>query len=490
MCRLRPVITLLILLFIALIFVPARAAFTAVSVRIAVGLLPHPAQGKLLDPNIGSYRLVFPIILSHQTIPAHNLLWLPIVVKNEATCNPPKLDDPYYLSYQIDMHQIHTEQAWVNCVLSNHNIRVAVIDTGVNLTHPDLEINVLPGYDFVDNDTSPEDGHGHGSNVAGIVAAAANSLGVIGVAPQAGIVPVRVLDNDGSGYTSWVVNGIRFAADNAQIINLSLGSIQDDAFIYQAIQYTLDAGRLVVAAAGNCADASNYMNNGCQFVNQTIYPAAYPGVMAVGAVKDDDKRANFSNQGFYIDITAPGVNIFNVDKNNGYTSLSGTSQATPHVAGLAALVWSLYPTHTAIQVRQIIEQTAIDLGDPGWDPQYGWGRIDAGQAMNMGSAVGDQQGAVNNSQTGINQQYQGIDDRQASIAPGRILVQFNPGVNVSDMLQAQAASGNIAQIGEIPGLAVQILQVPAGQEWYWVDAFRRLREVRLAGPDYWIQFVR
>ena len=122
----------------------------------------------------------------------------------------------------------------------------------------------------------------------------------------------------------------------------------------------------MVASAGNCGDSSYYLN-GCSYMNQPLYPAAYSNVMAVAAVSSSDVRASFSNQGSYVDIAAPGVSIYNTFKNGSYRSVSGTSQAAPHVAGLAALIWARHPTYTAAQVRTVIEDTAVDLGPAGWD---------------------------------------------------------------------------------------------------------------------------
>jgi len=362
---------------------------------------------------------------------------------------------------------------------------VAVIDSGVSLSHPDLIANLISGYDYVDNDAAPEDGNGHGSNVAGIVGAALNGVGVVGVAPGARILPVRVLDNYGSGYTSWVANGITFAADRAQVLNLSLGSVYNSSTMLNAINYAASTkGRLVIAAAGNCGDGY-YSYNGCSYMNQPGYPAAYPNAIAVAAVASSDERASFSTQGSYVDIAAPGTYIYNTYKYGGYTSMSGTSQAAPHVAGLAALVWSKNPAYTAAQVRSTIETTSIDLGTSGWDQAFGWGRIDARQALNLTSASSaypqesEIQPAVSMPQ----------DNREAEVAPGRVLVKFKPTLSAASVNTTLNAFRGVSVADQIPALDVLGLSVPQGQEWSVIDQLRALPEVEYAEPDYVVQLI-
>ncbi len=193
--------------------------------------------------------------------------------------------------------------------------------------HPDLAGKVIRG-DHVDNDWDPYDGNGHGTHTAGIAAAVTNNArGIAGMAPEATIYAVRVLDESGSGTLQNVANGIIHAADNgADVINLSLGSPNDSITLKEAVDYAWNKGVVVVAAAGNDGSA------------QPTYPAYYSDAIAVAATDSDESKASFSNYGNWVDVAAPGVNIYSTYTDGGYASLSGTSMATPHVAGLAGLL--------------------------------------------------------------------------------------------------------------------------------------------------------
>ncbi|MEB3222900.1 MAG: S8 family serine peptidase [Candidatus Sericytochromatia bacterium] len=223
---------------------------------------------------------------------------------------------------------------------------IAVIDTGVNATHPDLVGQVLPGKDFVNNDNDANDDNGHGTHVAGTAAAAGdNRAGAAGVAFQAKVLPVKVLGATGLGFTSGIVNGINYAvAQKAKVINLSLGSTFESVAMRQAVAEAVAAGVVVVAAAGN--------NN----VQTRFFPAGFPHVIAVGASTQTDTRAAFSNHGDWVTIAAPGQAIYAPYKTS-YGRLSGTSMAAPHVAGAAALVMAARPSWTNGQVKQALEAT-------------------------------------------------------------------------------------------------------------------------------------
>ncbi|MCL6561168.1 MAG: S8 family serine peptidase, partial [Firmicutes bacterium] len=193
-----------------------------------------------------------------------------------------------------------------------------------------------------------------------------NNIGVAGVAGNCRVMPVKVLNNTGEGTDFDVASGIQWAADNgARIINMSLGGPDYSQALSDAVNYAYGKNVLAVAAAGN----DNQPN--------ILYPAALPHVMAVGATDNQDARAGFSNYGDTLDLVAPGVNIFSTLWNDTYVYASGTSMATPHVAGVAALVLSLRPEYTADQVESILKTGCVDLGNPGWDPYYGCGRVDA-----------------------------------------------------------------------------------------------------------------
>jgi len=253
-------------------------------------------------------------------------------------------------------------------------VRVAVIDTGIDYTHEDLAGNYAGGYDFVFDDDDPFDDNSrsHGTHVAGIIAAEENGIGVIGVAPEADIYALKVLDGAGFGLAEWIVSGIEWAVDNQMdIVNLSLEGPHLES-VQIACENAYIAGVLLVAAGGN--------TNG----GGVAYPAAYDSVIAVTATDPDDLPAGFSPIGTELELAAPGVQILSTvtSANGTYGFLNGTSQAAPHVAGTAALLilsntedlnGDQLVNHEDVRVK--LQTTAIDLGDPGFDDVYGFGLV-------------------------------------------------------------------------------------------------------------------
>jgi subtilisin family serine protease len=269
--------------------------------------------------------------------------------------------------------------------------KIAVVDTGVAAGHPDLAGQILPGHDFVEDDGTPQDGNGHGSHVSGIaLAATGNGVGISSVAPGARLLPVRVLGDDGSGTSEDVAAGIDWARTNgADIINLSLGSeipiigAAGGDEIDAAIRRALAAGVIVVAAAGN---------NGVPVCEQ---PAATEGLLCVGSIDRRKQRSFFSSFGQGLGVVAPGgstvpVNgedILSTVPPDGYEEIAGTSQAAPHVSGVAALLVSKGVRGQAA-VKRILD-TATDLGPAGGDAQYGHGLVNARAAVaGLGSGSG------------------------------------------------------------------------------------------------------
>jgi len=267
--------------------------------------------------------------------------------------------------------QINADQAHLGG-FSGSGVNVCIIDTGVRDDHPALN-PLINEIDFFNDDTNADDDNGHGTHVAGIVAS--TDPVIKGVAFGSSLLAAKVLGSDGVGDTSDVVLAIQWCVDNgADIISMSLGgdvaysnsSICDqNEVMAQASNNAVDQGVIVVAASGN--DGFNFI----------IAPACASKVIAVGAVNDDDVRAGFSNYGPLLDVVAPGVSINSLDLGTGFTTLSGTSMATPHVAGLLALMLQNDPTLQPEEASMIIKTTAVDLGDPGIDLEYGYGRIDA-----------------------------------------------------------------------------------------------------------------
>jgi subtilisin family serine protease len=283
-------------------------------------------------------------------------------------------NDSLYLKSQADLPLIGMPAAWP-MTTGSASVVVAVLDTGYEGSHEDLAaIRTTSPYNARTGSKNVTDGYGHGTHVAGTIAAATNnSIGIAGIAPGVTIMPVKVLDASGQGYWSDFLEGVDWARTHgADVINLSLGSGLSSAQI-AAFQPTFtaawDAGVLVIAAAGN-------NNNSAGF-----YPASFGKVMSVSATTNADVKAAFSNYGPKVDIAAPGALITSAFRDNTYRTMSGTSMATPHVAGLAALIRSLHPAYTPAQVEFVIKQTALDLGAPGRDDYFGYGRIRVPRAL-------------------------------------------------------------------------------------------------------------
>ncbi|MDD3474370.1 MAG: S8 family serine peptidase [Candidatus Dojkabacteria bacterium] len=261
-------------------------------------------------------------------------------------------------------------------------IKVCILDTGIDYNHEDLKNNYKFGRNFVDGSNNPFDGYGHGTHVAGTIAAEDNSVGVIGVAPEADLIIGKVLDNNGSGSYDWIVAGIQWAIDNnAQIISMSFGGGTYSQALKDICDAAKNAGIVLVAAAGNSD------GNGTQ--NTIGYPAKYDSVIAVASTDVNDNRSSFSSTGQELWVAAPGSNVLStVPKGtcplcnpSGYNTLNGTSMATPHVSGMVALMLKANPTLSPNDVKTILSTTSIDLGQTGRDVFYGYGRIDAVNAV-------------------------------------------------------------------------------------------------------------
>ncbi|WP_042145218.1 S8 family peptidase [Paucisalibacillus sp. EB02] len=279
-----------------------------------------------------------------------------------ATWSP---NDTYFSpSYQYGLFNTDADHAW-DVTRGSSSQEIAVLDTGVDYNHPDLDGKVVLGYDFVQNDWYPQDQNGHGTHVAGIAAAETNNAtGIAGMAPNTKVLAVRVLDAQGSGSLADIADGIIYAADaGAEVINLSLGCNCDTQTLENAVNYAWNRGAVVVAAAGNDG------------VRTTFEPASYENVIAVGAVDSNNRKANFSNWGTWVDVMAPGVDIASTYPNNSYVYMSGTSMASPYVAGQAALLTGQGKNN--VQVRVAIENTAVYMNGVGRTVEHGLINVNA-----------------------------------------------------------------------------------------------------------------
>ena len=266
--------------------------------------------------------------------------------------------------------RIHAPEAW-DITTASPEVRIAVCDTGIDQNHADLVGKIVANKNFTSS-RSIDDKFGHGTHVAGIAAAVSNNgRGVAGVGFSSSLMNVKVLGDNGSGYYSWVAKGITWAADHgAKVINLSLGGPAGSGTLQNAVNYAWSKGCVIVAAAGNDGNGN------------PSYPAYYDNCIAVAATDPNDSKATFSNHGFWVDVAAPGVDIYSTLPNHknqmgprNYGTLSGTSMAAPHVAGVAALVWATDFGTSNNAVRERIETTGDEL--EGTLSSDGIGRVNA-----------------------------------------------------------------------------------------------------------------
>ena len=300
-------------------------------------------------------------------------------------------NDPYASLQQWNLDPINAYAAW-DISRGTHDVVVAVLDTGIDWTHPDLAANIwndssgYHGYNFISNNHQPMDDNinsyndaggwasntytYHGTHVAGVIGAVINNnIGIAGIA-QVRLMAVKVMNDSGEGTDATVASGIRWAVDNgANIVTMSLGVDGPSATLENQIAYASQNRVVTIAASGN---------SGSSVVS---YPAAYPSVIAVGAIDSALRRATFSNFGSGLDIMAPGVQIYSTQGGGGYQALSGTSTAAPHIAGVAALMLSVNPALTPTEIGSVINATATDISRVGYDTTTGWGIVDAFRAV-------------------------------------------------------------------------------------------------------------
>ncbi|HZZ73577.1 MAG TPA: S8 family peptidase [Pirellulales bacterium] len=296
-----------------------------------------------------------------------------------------KLDDAERIDWGLSLLEVpsHWHQT------EGAGVKVAVLDTGIDANHPDLQSAIDGQHDFTGSRIGTADAQGHGTHTAGIAAARRNQLGVVGVAPECRLLIGKVLGDDGSGLGAWVAAGIDWACDQgADIISMSLGSPFADPTIYAAIQRAAAKGKFVIAAAGN--------DGGVRGQDRVDYPGRWPETIAVAAFDRQRQLASFSSQGPEVDIAAPGEAITSTFPLNqgGYAILSGTSMATPFVAGVVALVLAWQRQNLAVgapiadvnQLRARLAQTATDAGPPGQDWGFGFGLISPNELLSAENA--------------------------------------------------------------------------------------------------------
>jgi subtilisin family serine protease len=286
-----------------------------------------------------------------------------LVELSAITPNDPKYASAWHLT------TIQAPTAWTTT--QGQGVIVAVLDTGVDATHPDLAGHILPGWNTASNTTISSDVYGHGTMVAGTVAASTNNgIGVASIASDTKILPVRVTDSaDGYAYWSDIAEALTWAADHgAKVANISY-DVTNSAAVSSAAQYMRGKGGVVVVAAGNSGTNLGYADN--------------PAMISVSATSSADVKTSWSSYGNYVDVSAPGSGIWTTTKGGGYGSVSGTSFASPATAAVVALIMASNPGLSPDEVAGILTQSTDDLGTQGWDTSYGSGRINAAKAVQL-----------------------------------------------------------------------------------------------------------
>lgn len=280
---------------------------------------------------------------------------------------------------QYSLDRMRVRDAWSHTKGASNVI--AVLDTGVQANHPDLAGRLVAGIDLVNDDATAADDNGHGTWVSGIIVAKANDgYGIAGVSWTDKVMPVKIMDSQGLGSTADLMEGIRWAADHgADVINMSVGGFPWSQVVQDAVNYAWTNGVVLVGAAGNNRR------------EETYYPASYTNVVSVSATQPQDEFSNWSSWGPKVDVSAPGSSVVTTncytctygghDTWGTHTFISGTSFATPNVAGVVALIRARYPAYTPTQVVNRLVSTVDDLGYAGWDNRYGAGRVNAFRAV-------------------------------------------------------------------------------------------------------------
>jgi subtilisin family serine protease len=369
------IVLLLVTLVIPAGLTLAESPSEMVDVLVTFHEPPGPDEIELIESLGGSVKKVYHIVPTiAATMPSENLDTLsadPRVKLVELDTAISSCFAGEVLPWGVD----RVDAELVHPTNKGTGVKVAILDTGIDLDHPDLA--VAGNVTFVSGTTNGDDDNGHGTLVAGIIGALDNDIGVIGVAPEASLYAVKVLDQNGNGLMSIILSGIEWAVDNnMQVINMSFGSsLSWPTSVREALDNAYAAGIVIVAGAGNGGSATGEGNN-------VWAPARYKPVIAVGATDELDERYEFSSTGYTLELMAPGVNIYSTARGGGYGYLTGTSASSPHVAGVAALLIASGMTSN-VDIRYRLRDSAEDLGEPGWDPQFGKGIVNAEQAINF-----------------------------------------------------------------------------------------------------------
>src|SRR5450756_129380 len=344
--------------------------------RVSRAFLMQGAVGMRRIPQLGHHVLQIPEARVDRAIESLLDTGLFTFVERDGIAFAEAVPNDAYFASQWHLATIQAPSAW-NSSVGSAAQPIAIVDSGIDATHPDLASRIMAGWNFLSGNTDTHDQMGHGSAVAGTVAAATNNLtGVAGVTWANPIMPLVVVDSTGYAYYSNIASAITYAADHgARIINISIGGTSPSSSLQSAVNYAWNKGSVVFAAAGNGGSSTPY------------YPAGCDNVVAVSATDQSDALAGFSNYGSWIDLSAPGTDILTTSSGGGYGPHSGTSFSSPIAAGVGALALAVRPSLSASALVSLLEANSDDLGVAGFDPSFGWGRVNAYKAVSAALAA-------------------------------------------------------------------------------------------------------
>jgi subtilisin family serine protease len=335
--------------------------------EFAKALAPHGGYVVGQITNLGVYVVALPAAASEAAV-ANLLSRNPHIkfAEPDAVVEPVFApSDPYY-GNEWHLFTIGASSAWDRSL--GTGVTVAILDSGIDATHPDFQGQLVSGWNFYDNNSSTADVYGHGTEVAGVIGAIGNNgIGVAGVAWGAKLMPIRVTDTSGNGYISMLASGLTYAADHgARVANMSF-AVQSYSTIQTAAQYLRNKGGVACNSAGNYGTLDS--------------TPPTDSLVSVSATDSTDTLASWSSYGPYVDVSAPGVGIWTTTLGGGYAAPSGTSFSSPLTCGVIALMMAANPALAPSQIVGLLESTAVDLGTPGYDYYYGYGRINAAAAV-------------------------------------------------------------------------------------------------------------
>lgn len=362
-------------------------------------------------------------------------------------------NDTYY-SKQWNLTSINASAAW-DRNYTGEGVRVAIIDSGLNTRHEDLGgVSIVQGVNIIDGSSNVNDQIGHGSFIAGIIAAKrGNGVGVAGMLDRVELVPLKCFSDSSKTSLSYIITALYKAIDdyNCSVINLSLGLSADTSALKGAVDYAVGRGAIVVSATGNDGNS------------QLLYPAAYDNVIGVGAIDSSEVRSSFSNYNKSVHVVAPGSDLISISNtnNSGYRSGRGTSYATPHVTAMAAMAKSRDPDLSASEFAKLLAASSKDLGAPGYDTQYGYGKIDVKSFLDKLDALSDS-GFIDINGHWAQKYINYVADN--NLFSGVSDIEFSPNTNMSRAMTvsvlARMSGANLS------GLKTNFSDVSAGQ-WYY-----------------------